>query len=364
MSSLAAPLIRRALLAQQTATHEGAASLTSEHSPSLTAVPPVAAATAGPALPSHVEPEPGDDDHGPVAMARAAWRQQHLPPQQLAALETELTTVLRIPLPALRQLMDLYGRFAAAAGSAAAPNSAQLARRVLQYLVSGTCEPVGAQNGAYARVDAIHEAQERRTAADLVSRAAAARQLGGRNVGGGRGSGKASAGGYGGGSWRGRGAADADEAEGRWGRAPKRHSKVPAELTAREVDTKLWVGAAASGWRIVEAHVGGRHTGNWSYLSPDGTPHRTKALALAAASRLEEIPAPGDDYARSYRRRLNEGRSYDAGRTAVGLTAEPPKRPAAAQGGMYIKLCDSCGRQEWPTPKSFAGHRRHCLRPV
>ena len=43
-------------------------------------------------------------------------------------------------------------------------------------------------------------------------------------------------------------------------------------LEATAVDAKLWAGAAAAGWTVVEMYAGGSKSGNWKYISPAGVP--------------------------------------------------------------------------------------------
>ena len=56
--------------------------------------------------------------------------------------------------------------------------------------------------------------------------------------------------------------------------------EVPPSL----VNFKLWPGAAAAGWRMIEAYKGARTVANWTYLEPNGTKHRTRQSALEAAA--------------------------------------------------------------------------------
>ena len=59
------------------------------------------------------------------------------------------------------------------------------------------------------------------------------------------------------------------------------------ECDAAEVDRKLWMNAAAQGWRVVEAYGGGGASGNWRYLAPGGEPAfktRKEAFALLVMS--------------------------------------------------------------------------------
>eukprot|EP00967_Tisochrysis_lutea_P054993 scaffold68915_cov31-Tisochrysis_lutea.AAC.1 len=53
------------------------------------------------------------------------------------------------------------------------------------------------------------------------------------------------------------------------------------EKPAKEVDKKLFEGAAAAGWRVTEQWLGGGHgMGKWFYFAPDGTRYKSATDAM------------------------------------------------------------------------------------
>lgn len=62
------------------------------------------------------------------------------------------------------------------------------------------------------------------------------------------------------------------------------------ELIGSSIDTKLWPGAAAAGWVVVEQYLGGHKFGNWRYFSPGGTMCKTRAAALEVGMLAGTLP--------------------------------------------------------------------------
>ena len=64
------------------------------------------------------------------------------------------------------------------------------------------------------------------------------------------------------------------------------------ELDAGRVDSMLFEGAAALGWRIIEAKKGSAKKSQWLYVSPEGVLHTAKKAALEAAGGALPAKAP------------------------------------------------------------------------
>ena len=71
-------------------------------------------------------------------------------------------------------------------------------------------------------------------------------------------------------------------------------------MSAGDVDRKLWSGASAEGWLVVEGCKNGAKNGLWRYFAPSGPFYKSKADALAERNpvgdtgpRAERAPAVG-----------------------------------------------------------------------
>jgi hypothetical protein len=64
------------------------------------------------------------------------------------------------------------------------------------------------------------------------------------------------------------------------------------EMVGPSIDAKLWPGAAAAGWVIVEQYEGAAKFSNWRYFSPGGVVCKTRAAALEAGGMAGVAAAP------------------------------------------------------------------------
>ena len=64
------------------------------------------------------------------------------------------------------------------------------------------------------------------------------------------------------------------------------------ELQGAEADAKLWAGAAASGWRVVERYANAAKAGKWRYVSPAGYWYQSRGEAFAADARPPPAAPP------------------------------------------------------------------------
>ena len=64
------------------------------------------------------------------------------------------------------------------------------------------------------------------------------------------------------------------------------------ELQGAEADAKLWAGAAASGWRVVERYANAAKAGKWRYVSPAGYWYQSRGEAFAADARPPPVAPP------------------------------------------------------------------------
>lgn len=66
-------------------------------------------------------------------------------------------------------------------------------------------------------------------------------------------------------------------------------SRGYAEKPADEIDRKLYPGAAAEGWRVMEQWPGGGKGGKWFYFAPDGSKYKSTAEAHGHAGVVDHV---------------------------------------------------------------------------
>ena len=105
------------------------------------------------------------------------------------------------------------------------------------------------------------------------------------------------------------------------------------EYVPLAIDRKLWAGAAAAGWRVLEKFKNGRKYGNWSYMGPGQRRFNTRSEALAFHEAVEDGNMPLEPLVPSPAKR---GRPPDSGVKREG-------------GGGDVGGGGGAKRQKWPT---------------